>query len=351
MSADPPRRAPKAFDVPDRPAAEDPAEREVAPVPRRPTAVSTEAIAFEDDALVALEEVDPIAPPAPARRAGWWTLALSCLTGLIGLAVALWIERLIGRLFETAAWAGAVGLALLFGLVIALAALAIREILALRRLGRRAELSERAGAALATRDDRAAEKVVRDLATLLAERPETAEGRAAVEAAHGMVMDARERLLHAEQVLLGPIDDRARLAVAASSRRVSVVTAVAPRALIDIAYVLLENARLVRSVATLYGLRPGRLGFLRLLRDVLSHLAVTGVVSLGDGIIEQALGHGVASRVSARFGEGVLNGLLTARVGAAAIDLCRPLPFRARPRPTARDILRDVANLRGPEPR
>jgi uncharacterized membrane protein YcjF (UPF0283 family) len=30
-----------------------------------------------------------------------------------------------------------------------------------------------------------------------------------------------------------------------------------------------------------------------------------------------------------RLGEGVINGLLTARIGIAAMDLCRPLAFRA----------------------
>ena len=342
MSGDEPRRAPRAFDVPDRD------ETQAAPVlqhaTRAPRAVAVDSIEFEDDALAQLDD----APTVVERGHGlsWWGLAATCLTGLVGLALGLWFERLIGRLFETASWAGAVGLALSLGFAVAVAVLLLREVFAWRRLERRADLAERAAAALAARNDAAAERLVADLSKLFASRPETAAGRKAIEDATGMVMDARTRIEHAERVLLGPVDQRALALAVGASRRVSVVTAVAPRALIDIAYVLLENARLVRGVATLYGLRPGRLGFLRLLRDVLSHLAVTGAVSMGDGIIEQALGHGVASRVSVRLGEGVLNGLLTARVGAAAIDLCRPLPFRALSRPTARDVLRGVAALR-----
>ncbi|MBV1868028.1 MAG: DUF697 domain-containing protein, partial [Marinosulfonomonas sp.] len=34
------------------------------------------------------------------------------------------------------------------------------------------------------------------------------------------------------------------------------------------------------------------------------------------------------------FGEGVINGALTARVGVAAIEVCRPLPFHAAKRPS-----------------
>jgi putative membrane protein len=108
-----------------------------------------------------------------------------------------------------------------------------------------------------------------------------------------------------------------------------VVTAVSPRAFLDMAYVVYENFRLVRRMAELYGGRTGAFGNLRLLRKVLGHLAVTGVASVGDGLVQQVIGHGVASRLSARLGEGVLNGLMTARVGISAMEVCRPAPFHA----------------------
>ena len=33
------------------------------------------------------------------------------------------------------------------------------------------------------------------------------------------------------------------------------------------------------------------------------------------------------------FGEGIVNAALSARVGVAAMELCRPMPFAASPRP------------------
>ena len=45
------------------------------------------------------------------------------------------------------------------------------------------------------------------------------------------------------------------------------------------------------------------------------------------------------ARVSRRFGEGVMNGALTARVGVAAMDVCRPLPFAALPRPKVSNLI------------
>ena len=56
-------------------------------------------------------------------------------------------------------------------------------------------------------------------------------------------------------------------------------------------------------------------------------------MAVGDSLVQQVLGHGIAAKLSQRLGEGVLNGLLTARLGLAAIDVTRPLPFTALPRP------------------
>lgn len=43
------------------------------------------------------------------------------------------------------------------------------------------------------------------------------------------------------------------------------------------------------------------------------------------------------------------NGLLTARVGLATIDVTRPLPFTALPRPALADLARDLLRKRDDE--
>jgi putative membrane protein len=55
-------------------------------------------------------------------------------------------------------------------------------------------------------------------------------------------------------------------------------------------------------------------------------------------VLQQIVGHGVAARLSARLGEGVLNGLLTARVGLSAMAVCRPTPFIAEKQPGVADV-------------
>ena len=74
---------------------------------------------------------------------------------------------------------------------------------------------------------------------------------------------------------------------------------------------------------------------------------MTGGLAASDALIQQILGHGIAAKLSARLGEGMLNGLLTARLGLAAIEVIRPLPFSGLSWPTLRDLMSDA--LRGRE--
>ena len=159
-------------------------------------------------------------------------------------------------------------------------------------------------------------------------------------------MDGRDLLMLAERDLIAPLDARAKALASAAARRVSVVTAVSPRAFFDVAFVLWESVRLIRRIAAIYGGRPGTLGLFRLLKAVVSHLAVTGSIAVGDTLLQQFVGHGLAGRLSAKLGEGVVNGLMTARIGLSAMDVCRPLPFLTEERPRLKDLAGDLVSFR-----
>lgn len=347
-------RQPGAFPLqPTRAAETEPARREAAkPLASSPPAGPTrqpQAVAAADavvrpaetDYFAAPDPVLEIPPPALAKsRASWPLRVFGTAAGLLlAMAVGLWTDALIRSLFERADWLGWIAVALAVAAAAAMVVIIARETISLRRLGSIERIRADAVAALRSNDAGAARSVIAEVSSLVAANPETATGRRAMAALDADIVDGANYVRVAEAELLGPLDAKARTLVLDASKRVSVVTAVSPRALVDLAYVLFESARLVRRIAELYGARPGKLGFFRLARAVIAHLAVTGAIAAGDEAIQQVVGQGLAARISARLGEGVVNGAMTARIGIAAIETVRPLPFTALPRPRLTDIV------------
>ena len=116
----------------------------------------------------------------------------------------------------------------------------------------------------------------------------------------------------------------------------------APTAALDILLVAAQNLRMMRELATLYGGRPSTLATLRLARMVISHLAVTGGIALSDNLLQHVVGRGLLGRLSSRFGEGTVNGILTARVGLAARDVCRPIPQETSAKDTLGSLMKEL---------
>ncbi|MBJ6131660.1 TIGR01620 family protein [Ochrobactrum sp. Q0168] len=354
MSDDTPRK-PTSFKV-DAPPRAKPLPEAPDETPRRPRAVKdleqivVEPDIFElsDEEAAELEILDP-AFEAPKRK-GWfsgWSLG-KILTGALGILVSftigIWTEDLIQALFARADWLGWTALAVALVALAAFIAIITRELLALRRLASVQHLRKDAADAAERDDMAAARKAVDDLRAIAANLPETARGQL-LDSLTDDIIDGRDLIRLAETEILRPLDREARALILNASKRVSIVTAISPRALVDIGYVIFESARLIRRLSQLYGGRPGTLGFIKLARRVLAHLAVTGTLAMGDSVIQQLVGQGLASRLSAKLGEGVVNGLMTARIGIAAMDVVRPFPFNAERRPGVSDFIGDLARV------
>jgi putative membrane protein len=323
---------------------------------RKPTAFDLGEVRYEPDELypeaaagedAALAEGASV-PVRPKMRGGrWLSLLLAALAGLIALGLGLAVDNLVRDLFSRNDALGWLAVALAAIAALALVVLAAREIAGLIRLRRINRIHQHAVAAAAADNRDAASAVVREIDSLYRRRPETARGRAALARHRNEIIDGRDLIGLAETELLLPFDDSARRMVLSSAKRVALVTAISPRALVDLLFVGAEILRLIRRLATLYGGRPGTIGFFRLARETVAHLAVTGGMAAGDSIVQQSLGHGVAARLSARLGEGVVNGMLTARVGIAAIEVCRPLPFINGTPPRLGDVMAALRPLGG----
>ncbi|KQO79218.1 MULTISPECIES: TIGR01620 family protein [unclassified Methylobacterium] len=304
-----------------------------------PSPAAAAHVRIVEEPFEVVDAADGVAVPvAPKARAPWLSLLLIALGGLVSLGVGLSVERLIADLFSAAPWLGTVALVLLAVAAVAFLALVARELSGIWRERQIERVRAKAIEAIATRDHSAAQAVVRDLTGLYAERTALAAGRARLATLGDAILDVDDRIGLAEHELLAPLDRQARNAIAASAKQVSAVTALSPRAIVDVAFVIFAAVRLLRRIATIYGGRPGFFGFLRLARAAFAHLTVTGGMAVGESMIQQVLGLGLAARVSAKLGEGVLNGLMTARFGLAALAVCRPLPFVREAPPRLSDV-------------
>lgn len=247
------------------------------------------------------------------------------------LSVAAW--NFVTGLFTENPTLGGIAFVLVAAAVGIVLIYAGKELAAFARLGRLDHLHARAREVQASGDLKEARHLVDAIRGLYAKRPETAWGRARLDERAPEVLDADALLALAEAELLTPLDHAARAEVEAATRLVATATAIVPLALVDVATALWANLRMVRRIAEVYGGRAGSFGSLQLLRRVFASLLAAGAVALTDDMIGSVAGGGLLSRLSRRFGEGVVNGALTARLGIAAMEVCRPMPFVALPRP------------------
>ncbi len=329
---------------------------------RRPRAFSP-----DDPALEAAAEAAATTPPGPetplsARRARqtsartsvrptsadlsrgirWGAVLVSSLAGLLAMATVLWFTRYVEIALARQDWLGWIAFALLCLVGLSVLVLVLREIIGLFRLARLGRLRSEVREALNENDLARERRAVRHLKTILSARADLAWPLARFSEHEQAVLDPGELLALADSELMVPLDQEARRTVLTAAKRIGMVTAISPMAWVAMLYVLVENLRMLRAIAGLYGGRPGPIGALRLARMVIGHIIATGGVALTDDLLGQFLGQDLLRRLSRRLGEGAFNGALTSRVGATAVEVCRPLPFITAPPIRARDMLAEA---------
>lgn len=344
MTADRPQRPPRAFRL------DDPALAADAPPPEPPVSEPRVGVGATVPPVTAdmgesgNEAGGGIRGIVGGARRGirWGAILFSAVTAAAGLAFSVWYARFVSVALARDDWVGWTTTGLLA--LAALAALVIigREVIGLMRLSRLKELRRDVETALSQLDAKAEARALRRLKSLFVARPEMKWPLARLAEHERDVRDPGELLSLADRELLAPLDVAARRLILRSSKRVATVTAMSPVATLTVGFVLVENLGMLRSLAGLYGGRPGGLGALRLARLVVGHILATGGIALTDDLLGQFIGQDLLRRLSRRLGEGAFNGALTARVGAAALEVCRPLPYVAAPPVRARDIAAEL---------
>ncbi len=324
--------------------------------PRRPRSFSPSEAEIIEPAAPQAESAGQGAPAQPTLPIGlqiptfddigrgvrWGTWLLSAMAALASIAFGVWFSRFVSVALAREDWIGWISFGLAVVILIALVMLVLRELIGfvrLRRLGRIKAAAERA---LRERNVTEERETIEAIRRLLAGRAELRWHLARLDEHARDVRDPGDLMRLADRDLMLVIDGEARRLVAKAAKRVTVVTAISPAAFVSVGYVLIENLRLLRNLAGLYGGRPGFAGTARLARMVLTHIVATGSIALTDDLLGQFLGQDLLRRVSRRLGEGVFNGALTARIGAAAVEVTRPLPFIEAPPVRVRDFLGEL---------
>lgn len=273
---------------------------------------------------------------------GWGGLFITALLGfLLTLAISAATDFIMQHISQQSlfGWAMVSFLALaLFALIM----IAVKEAFGLLRLNRITSLRSSSEEALRQSEIKQARKCVRELKKLYATRKELHWGLNRLEGHKNDVLSAKELFILAEREVLPPLDQEAQNLIATAAKRVSIVTALSPMALLDVVFVAAINIKLLRALASLYGGRPGMMGLYRLTQKIISHLVITGGLALTNDLIQQLVGQRLTAKISSRLGEGVFNGALTARIGLAALAICRPLPYIERQPPKIGSLIKDM---------
>ncbi len=274
-------------------------------------------------------EPPPVEMPPPVRRRyGRWFATL--VLAFFGAALAYDAASFLVRLFDASNVAGVAASAVLAAALVTGVVWTFDE---MRRFY-----------AMRTADR------VRDAAARLRGSASHAEGLALINqilpalrgniAAHDSSVRLQARLrqthdgadvlnLFAREVL-DPLDKQAAARVARAARDTALGVAASPVAVLDVVIGTVRALRMIREVATIYGLRPGTFGALRLMKRALLDGASFGVAGLAGDIwtdVMSGLGLRATGMVTGKLSEGVFAAVRMTRLGLATMQACRPLPF------------------------
>ena len=144
------------------------------------------------------------------------------------------------------------------------------------------------------------------------------------------------------QIVQPVLDAQARREISRSAAESTLMIAVSPLALVDMAFIAWRNLRLINRIAHLYGIELGYYSRLRLFKLVLLNIAFAGASELVREVGMDWMSQDLAARLSARAAQGIGAGLLTARLGIKAMEVCRPLPWIDGDKPRLGDFRREL---------
>lgn len=270
---------------------------------------------------------DTAKPAMALRQTGrwWWRLAGATLVAIILLSVWQW-GLMVQQSWQSSVLQGALLSVISAALLILITAVMWREIRLWRRLARNRQWQHSAQRIRHSVQFGEAEPLCRQVAASLPASPViTAAVQQWQDALRPQHSD-EEQLQLFEHFVLSELDKQAQQLVYRAATDTSLAVAISPFALADMLLVLWRSSRLLRELAQLYGGAIGQLRSLVLLKRFMAALLWAGGSELVLDMASDVVGSELTAKISARAGQGVIAGLLVARLGNLAQQQLRPFP-------------------------
>ncbi|WP_114767080.1 YcjF family protein [Vibrio rhodolitus] len=137
------------------------------------------------------------------------------------------------------------------------------------------------------------------------------------------ILDMYDAIVVAEQ------DKRATAIVTRHATESAALVAISPLAAADMLLVAWRNFKMIDNLADVYGIELGYWSRLQLFKSTLVNMAAAGASELAIDAGMDLMSMDLAGKLSARAGQGIGVGILTARLGLKAMSLLRPMPWHA----------------------
>lgn len=294
---------------------------------------------------------DPdIAVVVPEKPAVLSRLIWLALISLLGLAAWQWVDALVAS-WQASWFRGALFSLFSAALFSVMAWLCWREWRLWRRLQQNSHWqrsAERIGQSVQYGEaDALCLDIIKQLPDTPVAKLSAEQWQSAVQPQHSDL----EKLQLLDKLVLQPLDTQAKAIVWRAGTDTSLAVAVIPFAIIDMLMVVWRSSRMVRQLAALYGAPVGQLRSLVMLKRALAAILWAGGSEVALDMASDVMSSELTAKLSARAGQGVIAGLLVARLGNMALQQLRPLPLAEQQRINVAKLSQSlIQRLRGANP-
>ncbi|EPM7911177.1 YcjF family protein [Vibrio alginolyticus] len=166
-------------------------------------------------------------------------------------------------------------------------------------------------------------ETVAEQSGVMAENPGFDRWQNSINPAHSdaEILDMYDSMVVSQQ------DKLATKIVSQHATECAALVAVSPLAAADMLLVAWRNFKMIDNLSKVYGVELGYASRIKLLRAAFVNMAAAGASELAIDASMDLMSMDLAGKVSARAGQGLGVGILTARLGLKAMTLLRPLPW------------------------